>query len=221
MISNLSKTLRAAPIRQVPRATAFPLSRRFATEANNTEVIKKGESDVPVSTRATSDKPATVDHSHHNRRLSTQRQQQQHPVNQLFDSFFNDPFFQDPFSRHGFGLRPTSALPNWIERVRQPEFHGIQETDNGYEVEAEMAGVPKENVQVQVKNGVLTLSGQQKTEENKEGMRRYSRSNYHQSFALPDDADEASVKAKYSDGVLRVTMDKKAVDDDVKKIDVE
>ncbi|PRP83605.1 molecular chaperone [Planoprotostelium fungivorum] len=98
---------------------------------------------------------------------------------------------------------------------------GIQRTDNGYLIEAEMAGVPKENVSVEVKDSILHISGKQKMEEEKDGRKMCSRSDFYQSVRLPKDADHESVKAVYADGLLKVCMNRFEERDSTKKITIQ
>ena len=88
----------------------------------------------------------------------------------------------------------------------------IHETDTGYEVTAELPGVKKEDLQVTVKDGVLTINAESKYEhEEKKGRlirqeRRYGK--FVRSMRLGNDVDEANIKADYKDGVLHLTLPK-------------
>ena len=89
-----------------------------------------------------------------------------------------------------------------------------RETDEEFLVSAELPGLTKDDVEVTVENGVLSLSGE-KREESEEGdtdsgrrilERRYGR--FQRSFTLPRGVDAEQVEAHLSDGVLTVKLPK-------------
>ncbi|MFV1996603.1 MAG: Hsp20/alpha crystallin family protein [Acidiferrobacterales bacterium] len=89
----------------------------------------------------------------------------------------------------------------------------VSENELEFVVRVEIPGVRKEDVNVTVENGVLTLSAESKSEtEEKEGERiirqerRYGK--YMRSLRLGTDIDESKVKAIHKDGVLQVTLPK-------------
>lgn len=89
----------------------------------------------------------------------------------------------------------------------------VSETDNEYRVKAEMPGVKKEDLNVNVQDGVLTINAETKyeDEEKKDGRvirqeRRYGK--YSRAMRLGKDVDASGVKAEYKDGVLELTLPK-------------
>jgi HSP20 family protein len=88
----------------------------------------------------------------------------------------------------------------------------ISENGKSYTIKADMPEVKKEDVKVTVKNGVLELSGERKseTEEKDEKHHRIERSygRFLRTFTLPEDADAAGIHAKCKEGVLTVTLPK-------------
>lgn len=89
----------------------------------------------------------------------------------------------------------------------------IHETDNEYLVEAELPGIPKENIQVTYEDGVLTISGQQQidtVDEDKKGklIRSERSSTSLRRQYLLENVKEDEIKASYSDGILKVTLPK-------------
>lgn len=90
----------------------------------------------------------------------------------------------------------------------------IREDADHIYIEAEMPGFKKDEVDVTLENGVLTISGQRK-QEKKQGAgeaehlseRRFTR--VQRSFTLPTSVDEAKVDAQLKDGVLRLTLNKR------------
>lgn len=90
----------------------------------------------------------------------------------------------------------------------------ISETDQEYLVKAELPGVSKEDVKIALQDGVLTISGERKveqeqTDENRIRIERFYGS-FSRSFALPDNIDTANIRAESKDGVLLVHIPKKA-----------
>jgi len=91
----------------------------------------------------------------------------------------------------------------------------VTETKDGYLVHAEMPGVKKENINIEIERNEVTITAEVKREwEKKEGdkMLRSERyyGNVYRSFTLPYELDEAKSVAKYDGGVLELTLVKKA-----------
>jgi HSP20 family protein len=88
----------------------------------------------------------------------------------------------------------------------------ITESPKEYTVKAELPGVKKDEVKVNVENGVLTVSGERKAEHEEKDARfhRVERSygTYSRSFSLPDDVVQDKIAAEYKDGVLLVHLPK-------------
>lgn len=81
-------------------------------------------------------------------------------------------------------------------------------------VKAELPGVARDDIDVTVKDGVLTLRAETKKEEEKKDRGYYRRELHYGSFtrqvALPIDVDEESAKASYKDGVVEIRLHKAA-----------
>ena len=123
-------------------------------------------------------------------------------------SFSRDPYSLarellgwDPF----FGGRPASAF--------SPAFE-VKETNDSFVLKADLPGVDEKDLDVAVHNGVLTVSGSRQAEERKDGEsfalyeRQYG--SFTRSFALPDMADGERIDAQLINGVLHLTIPKKA-----------
>jgi len=120
-----------------------------------------------------------------------------------------------PFAHHGFDdLIRGFIRPVRVEKAAAPIKVDVVETDAAYVVKAEMPGVSKDEIQVSIEGGVVTIGAEVKREnETKDGERvirteRYSGSVYR-AFTLPVDIDEAASTAKYENGVLELTLTKK------------
>ena len=101
------------------------------------------------------------------------------------------------------------ALPKaWMPRA------DVQETDKEYILSLALPGVKKEDVRIDVKDGVLTVSGEHRTEKEEKGKtwlrREMSCGSFQRGFTLPEGMHPEDVKAGMKDGVLTLTMPKPA-----------
>jgi len=107
----------------------------------------------------------------------------------------------DPF----YGGRQASAFV--------PAFE-VKETNEAFVLKGDLPGVAETDIDIAVHNNVLTISGSRNAEERKEGEafalyeRQYG--SFSRSFSLPDTADGERVEAKLDNGVLAVTIWKRA-----------
>jgi HSP20 family protein len=113
--------------------------------------------------------------------------------------------FQDSISR----LFSEPASRPWSPAV------DIFETENELVLKADVPDVDAKNVAIQIENGTLTLKGERKFEQEKngKGFHRIERSYgaFVRAFSLPETVDAEKVKADYKTGVLTVTIAKKEV----------
>jgi HSP20 family protein len=121
-----------------------------------------------------------------------------------FDELFNE------FSK-GFWVKPV-AFPAGTEVSIKVD---VKEDDKAYTVRADIPGVKKDDIQVDVEGNVISLRAEAKQEkEEKKGEKViYSERSYgmaSRSFSLPTEVDEKGAKAEYKDGVLTLTLPKKA-----------
>src|SRR5919199_6339795 len=83
--------------------------------------------------------------------------------------------------------------------------------DGDIVVRAELPGIKQEDVDITFHNGVLTISGVRKAEEEKEGSGYYVRErrygSFRRSMSLPGGTDESAIHARYENGVLEVTVE--------------
>ena len=123
----------------------------------------------------------------------------------------------DPFLDTGMDeLFRGFFKPVRMEGARAPVMikMDVTETGDGYLVHAEMPGVKKENINVEIEGNQVTISADVKRErEKKEGdkMLRSERyyGNVYRSFTLPHELDEAKSVAKYDGGVLELKLVRK------------
>ena len=114
--------------------------------------------------------------------------------------------FQDSINRL---FSDQSAARPWAPPV------DIFETDNELVLKADLPDVKKEEVEIMLENGTLTLKGQRKFEkdEKNKGFHRIERSygSFVRYFTVPETVDSENVRAEYQNGVLTVTLPKKEV----------
>lgn len=104
-------------------------------------------------------------------------------------------------------VRPTGeAFADFMPAV------DIQETESEFVVKADLPDVKKEEIKVQVQDGVLAIEGERRQEKEEKGKRfhkverEYGR--FVRRFAMPTEVDGAKVHAEFKDGVLNVVLPK-------------
>lgn len=89
----------------------------------------------------------------------------------------------------------------------------VYENEGGYVLKADLPGMSKEDIKIDVNDGTLTIKGEKKLEEKteKDNYVRVERSygTFMRSFTLTDDVDTENIEATYKDGVLEITLTKK------------
>jgi len=91
----------------------------------------------------------------------------------------------------------------------------ICETENGFEIRAELPGVSEDDINISVTDNLLTIKGEKRQEENSEGKnyhrveRRYG--SFQRSFTLPRHVETDGIKAGFTDGVLTLEIPKAEV----------
>ena len=120
-----------------------------------------------------------------------------------------EDFFRRPFSLLG---------PSWLPRLRMPEFEEITPTvdifEEGHDIvmKAELPGVKKEDIEVNITDDIITLSGEKRKEEKieKKNYHRLERSygSFVRSFRLPTEVQTEQVKAQFKDGILEIRVPK-------------
>lgn len=100
----------------------------------------------------------------------------------------------------------------------------LYETDNEIVINAEIPGVDKKDINIEVKDGILHLSGERKEEKEVKEERYHRKERYYgtfrRSFTLPAHINAEKVKAKFKDGILKIALPK-IEEAKPKKIDVE
>ena len=101
----------------------------------------------------------------------------------------------------------------------------VEEDDKSYKVKAEVPGVKKEDINVQIDGNMVSISAESKREKDVKQNGKVIRSeryygSLYRSFSLGQDVDQGGATAKYTDGILELTLPKKAASA-VKKLAVQ
>ncbi len=99
----------------------------------------------------------------------------------------------------------------------------LYETDEAYEVEMELPGFSRDDVQVTIEQGMLTISGrraEERTEDENYHLRERSVGRFSRGFSLPASIEADQVEARFDEGLLRVTLPK-AAEARTRKIEVD
>ena len=118
-----------------------------------------------------------------------------------FGSGFSD-LFEDNFGRAW--AQPSAS--KWYPAV------DVLDGNDAYLIRAELPGMTKEDIHVEVKEGTLILSGERKSEKPAEGVeyRHVERvaAKFWRSFSLPETVKQDGIEASYKDGILEVRVPK-------------
>jgi HSP20 family protein len=116
-------------------------------------------------------------------------------VNRVFDTFFG-------------GRLGNGATPRWVPAM------DLVETDDQLVLRADLPGLDRDDVKIEIKDGVLTVSGERRVEneERKDGYHRVERAygGFSRSLSLPQGIDAEQVQADFDKGVLEVRIPKPA-----------
>ena len=126
----------------------------------------------------------------------------------LFDDFFTDPF--------GMMVMPQRHDPLYGKHSKNLMKTDVRETADSYELDIDLPGFKKDEVNVELKNGYLTIQaskGLDKDESDKKG--KYIRQERYtgacsRSFYVGTDLQPKDVSAKFTDGILELTFPKEA-----------
>ena len=127
----------------------------------------------------------------------------------LFDNFFDDDFMMPSM----FGKND----PLYGKHAKNVMKTDVRETDNSYELDIDLPGFKKDEINVQLDNGYLNISaakGLDKDEE-KKNSKSIRRERYagamSRSFYVGDNLTQQDIQAKFEDGILKISVPKKDV----------
>ncbi len=117
-------------------------------------------------------------------------------------SYALDSYFDEIFPSLGTGFFTKGSYPKV----------DISENDKNLEIVAEIPGLNKDQVKVELNNGILSISGEKK-EEVEDKKKNYvhkelKHSSFYRSFSVGDNVNEENIDAKFENGVLTITLPK-------------
>ncbi|AKA34155.1 Hsp20/alpha crystallin family protein [Flagellimonas lutaonensis] len=123
-------------------------------------------------------------------------------------SVFNDLFDGDVY-------RSNVARQNWVPAVN------VVENDTDFEIQVAAPGMQKDQFDVSVENGVLTITGnvteEEEQKEKKFTRKEFAAKSFTRLFTLPENIDDEGIAAKYQNGILLLTLKKKEKEEPKKK----
>ena len=130
----------------------------------------------------------------------------------LMPSIFGENLFNDDWMDFGFPEVDKALYGKHANNVMKTD---VKETDTGYEVDIDLPGFKKDEINAQLDNGYLTISADKaldKDEKDKKG--KYIRKERYagamsRSFYVGEGITQEDIKAKYEDGILRLSVPKK------------
>ena len=138
----------------------------------------------------------------------------------LMPSIFGENLFNDDWMDFGF---PEVDKALYGKHASHEMKTDVKETDSGYEVDIDLPGFKKDEINVQLDNGYLSISaakGLDKEEKNKEG--KYIRKERYagamsRSFYVGENVEQEDIKAEFKHGILKLTVPKKEPEKEVEE----
>ena len=127
----------------------------------------------------------------------------------LFDEFFNDPFEMNM-------LLPRGRDPLYGKHSKNLMKTDVRETENSYELDIDLPGFKKEDVNVELKNGYLTIATSKSLDKDEKDQKgRYIRQERYagsmsRSFYVGEGLEPKDIRAKFENGILQLSIPKSA-----------
>jgi len=160
--------------------------------------------------------------------LPVRRQETQTPyadpfvqIRQEIDRIFDTAFSGFDFPSLGFGRELTPmAQTDWLKPTLD-----IGASDKEYTISVELPGVDEKEIQLELINDTLKIKGekQQQKEEKEKNYYRMERSygSFQRVLSMPEDADQGNINAVYKNGIMKITIPRKAAPKtEVKQIEI-
>lgn len=101
---------------------------------------------------------------------------------------------------------------NWFRGFDSTGKVNVKENENDYSIDVSAPGFKKEELNIQIEDGVMTITGEHLNEKNdsdeKYSRREFSKQSFERSFRIPKNVDENGYDAKFEDGILKITVNK-------------
>ena len=128
------------------------------------------------------------------------------------ENLFDDDWMNFPFTDEAFWGKKNPLYGKHAQNMMKTD---IRETDSSYELDVDLPGFKKDEINVQLKDGYLTLTaakGLDKDSQDKKGnyirKERYA-GTMSRSFYVGEAVNEEDIHAKYEDGILKISVPKK------------
>ena len=136
----------------------------------------------------------------------------------MLPSIFRDNLFDDMFDFDDFDKEFNRMMrPLYGKHAQNMMKTDVRETDNSYELDIDLPGFKKDEIKVELDNGYLSISaakGLDKDEEKKDGKyirrERYAGA-MNRTFYVGDNLTQQDIQAKFEDGILKISVPKKDV----------
>ena len=125
----------------------------------------------------------------------------------LFDEFFNDPFEMNM-------LLPRGRDPLYGKHSKNLMKTDVREMEGSYELDIDLPGFKKEDVNVELKNGYLTIAASKSLDKDEKDQKgRYIRQERYagamsRSFYVGEDVQPSEISAKFENGILQLSVPK-------------
>lgn len=100
----------------------------------------------------------------------------------------------------------------------------LREDEKGYNIEVDLPGVKKEDVNIELNDGILKISGERKFKSEQKDEKYHKTESFfgkfERSFSISKDIDTANIQAKQEDGVLEIFLPKAEITSQSKKIEI-
>lgn len=127
-----------------------------------------------------------------------------------------DPFKEMDNLFNRYFQRQNREASGWLPAV------DIDEDEQAFHLAFEVPGIPKENIEVSVHQGMLTVSGERSREEKGQNHRtERSYGKFSRSFSLPDNIDPGAIEARFDSGLLILALPKSKLLHEPKRIEVQ
>ena len=122
----------------------------------------------------------------------------------LFDDFMDFPFNDDFWGRKN---------PLYGKNAKRMMKTDIRETDGSYELDVDLPGFKKDEIKASLENGYLTISAAKGLDKDEKDGKYIRQERYagamSRSFYVGDEVTQEDIKAKYEDGILKLSIPKK------------
>ncbi len=124
----------------------------------------------------------------------------------LFDDFMDFPFEREVFRKR---------TPVYTSKEKNLMKTDVRETDSAYELDIDLPGFKKDEVTAKLENGYLTISAAKSADKDEEENGKYIRRERYagsmsRSFYVGEHIRQDEIKAKFEDGILKLTVPKKS-----------